>query len=68
MLNIAENKKFYQYTYIDEATRERFLYWYEEHTPTNTVDFIKRLIKHLGYKSKEIQKDNGLNLRIIKQI
>ena len=60
MLNIAENKKFYQYTYIDEATRERFLYWYEEHIPTNTVDFIKRLIKHLGYKSKEIQKDNGI--------
>lgn len=44
--NIAKDKKFYQYTYIDEATGERFLYWYEEHTPTNTVDFINRLIKY----------------------
>ena len=56
---IPEDKKFYQYTYIDEATRERYLYWYEEHTPANTVDFIYRVIKYLGYKPKEIQTDNG---------
>ena len=57
---IAEDKRFYQYTYIDEATRERYLYWYEEHTPTNTVDFVKRVIRYLGYKPKEIQTDNGV--------
>lgn len=45
---------------LNEATRARFLYWYEEHTPTNTVDFINRLIKYLGYKPKEIQTDNGV--------
>ena len=54
------DKKYYQYTYIDEATRERYLYWYEEHTPMNTVDFVKRLIRYLGYKPKEIQTDNGI--------
>lgn len=59
-IQIPEDKKFYQYTYIDEATRERFLYWYEEHTPENTVDFVRRLIKYLGYKPKEIQTDNGI--------
>ena len=58
--SIAEDKKFYQYTYIDEATRERFLYWYEEHTPQNTVDFVKREINYFGYKPKEIQTDNGV--------
>lgn len=52
--------KFYQYTCIDEATRERYLYWYEEHTPVNTVDFIQRCIKYYGYKPKEIQTDNGI--------
>ena len=57
---IPEDKKFYQYTYIEEATRERFLYWYEEHTPMNTVDFVKRLIEYLGYRPKEIQTDNGV--------
>ena len=57
--NIAKEIKFYQYTCIDEASRERYLYWYMEHTPTNTVDFVKRCIKHYGYKAKEIQTDNG---------
>lgn len=50
---------FYQYTCIDEASRERFLYWYTEHSPVNTVDFIKRCIRYFGYKPKEIQTDNG---------
>lgn len=45
---------------IDEATRERFLYWYEEHTPLNTIDFVKRVINHFGYIPKEIQTDNGI--------
>lgn len=53
------DKKFYQYTCIDEATRQRYLYWYEEHTPANTVDFIKRAIKFFNYIPKEIQTDNG---------
>ena len=56
---IAGYRRFYQYTYIDEATRERFLYWYEEHTPMNTVDFVLRVIKYFGYKPKIIQTDNG---------
>lgn len=54
------DKNFYQYTCIDEATRQRFLFWYEEHTPTNTVDFIQKAIKYYGYSPKEIQTDNGI--------
>ena len=57
---IPEDRKYYQYTYIDEATRERFLYWYEEHTPLNTIDFVKRVINYFGYKPREIQTDNGI--------
>ena len=57
---IPKDLKFYQYTCIDEASRERFLYWYEEHTPENTVDFIKKCIAYFGYKPKEIQTDNGI--------
>lgn len=53
------DKRFYQYTCIDEATRERFLYWYDEHTPANTVDFVKRCIAYYEYKPLEIQTDNG---------
>lgn len=58
-VDIPKDKNFYQYTCIDEATRERFLFWYEEHTPMNTVDFIKRCITYYGYKPIEIQTDNG---------
>lgn len=53
------DKRFYQYTCIDEATRERFLFWYDEHTPANTVDFVKRCISYYEYQPFEIQTDNG---------
>ena len=56
---LPKDKRYYQYTCIDEASRERFLHWYEEHTPTNTVDFINRCIKYYRYKAEEIQTDNG---------
>ena len=56
---IPRDMKFYQYTCIDEASRERFLYWYDAHTPENSVDFILRCISYFDYKPKEIQTDNG---------
>lgn len=52
-------QKFYQYTVIDEASRERFIYPYQEQSSYSTVDFIKRAILHFGYKPKIIQTDNG---------
>ena len=57
--DITDNRKYYQYTCIDEADRERYLYWYEEVTPMATVDFVKRCVKYYGYKPKMIQTDNG---------
>ena len=36
-----------------------FLWWYEEVTPANTVDFVRRSIEYFGYKPKTIQTDNG---------
>lgn len=51
--------KFYQWTCIDEATRERFIYHYDAHTPQNTVDFVKKCFLFYGYIPKEIQTDNG---------
>lgn len=58
-VTMQKDRKFYQYTCIDEASRERFLYWYDAHTPEYTVDFIKRCIEYYKYKPKEIQTDNG---------
>lgn len=51
--------KFYQYTIIDEATRERFIYPYKEQTSYSTIDFVKRAILYFGYQPKIIQTDNG---------
>ena len=38
--------KFYQYTVIDEASRERFIYPYREQSSYSTIDFIKRTISN----------------------
>ena len=51
--------KFYQYTVIDEASRERFIYPYKEQSSYSTIDFIKRAITYFGYKPETIQTDNG---------
>ena len=56
---IPSDTKFYQYTCLDEASRQRFLYWYDEQSPYATCDFINRCIKFYGYKPREIQTDNG---------
>ena len=54
-----DGQKFYQYTIIDEASRERFIYPYKEQSSYSTIDFVKRAIVYFGYKPKIIQTDNG---------
>ncbi|MCM1534259.1 MAG: DDE-type integrase/transposase/recombinase, partial [Corallococcus sp.] len=50
---------YYQYTIIDEASRERFIYPYQDHCGASTCDFIKRAIAYFGYAPQIIQTDNG---------
>ena len=52
-------ERFYQYTMIDEASRERFIYPYREQSGYSTMDFINRAILYFGYKPEIIQTDNG---------
>ena len=54
-----DGKHLYQWTAIDECTRIRFVYGFEEHTPENTVKFLKMLFKALPFKIQTIQTDNG---------
>lgn len=49
----------FQYTMIDEATRERFIYAYQEHSGWSTKDFIQRAVVYFGYVPRVIQTDNG---------
>lgn len=56
---VTVQQKYYQYTYIDEASRERFIYPYMEYSSHTAVDFVKRVIMYFGYVPKIIQTDNG---------
>jgi len=60
-------ERFYQYTVIDEASRQRFIFPYKEASSYSTVDFLKRAIKFFGYKPQMIQTDNGPEFTHIKK-
>ena len=54
--------KLYQYTAIDEYTRLRFLYGYEEQSTYSSADFVQRAVKWFkrrGITIECIQTDNG---------
>lgn len=54
-----DGKRLYQWTAIDGCTRLRFVFGYEEHTPENSVDFLKRLRAAFPFPIQTIQTDNG---------
>ena len=56
---LENNRHFYQWTAIDECTRMRFVYGFEEHTPENTVKFLEKLMNAFPFKIQTIQTDNG---------
>lgn len=51
--------KRYQYTAIDDATRARALYIYDEHTQKNAIDFVDRIRSKFPFRIHTIQTDNG---------
>lgn len=59
--------KFYQYTIIDEASRERFIYPFKEQSSYSTVEFVKMAISYFGYKPEIIQTDNGFEFTHFKE-
>lgn len=56
---LRDNKHLYQWTAIDECTRMRFVYGFEEHTPENSVRFLAMVIKAFPFQIQTIQTDNG---------
>lgn len=65
--SVPHDDKYYQYTVIDEATRERFIYPYKEQSSFSSIDFVKRAIAYFGYKPKSIQTDNGFEFAHFKE-
>ncbi len=65
--NLSDDYRYYQYTIIDEASRERFIYAYKEHSSYSSVDFLYRTICYFGYIPKMIQTDNGMEFAHFKE-
>ena len=54
-----DGKRLYQWTAIDEFSRYRFVYGFEDHTPENSVKFLKLLEAAFPFKIEAVQTDNG---------
>lgn len=62
-----DERRYYQYTIIDEATRERFIFPYQDQCAQSTIDFVRRAVIYFGYKPKLIQTDNGSEFTYTRQ-
>ena len=57
---LKNNKHLYQWTAIDECTRMRFVYGFEEHTQENSVKFLRMVERAFPFKIQTVQTDNGV--------
>lgn len=55
----VENRRYYQFTAIDCASRWRYLKIYESIGNSEAIDFLKELIKIAPFKIRAIKTDNG---------
>lgn len=56
---IAGEKKYYQYTAIDEYTRMVYREMYDEHSTYSSQDFIRKVVAFFPFKIELVQTDNG---------
>lgn len=54
-----ENRRYYQYTAIDTATRWRYLQIFQEQSNKNSILFLKEVMSHFPYHIRAIKTDNG---------
>lgn len=54
-----DQRRYFQFTAIDCATRWRHLEIYDEQTNTNAIKFLEKLIKITPFKIKAVKTDNG---------
>lgn len=56
---VADGRKYYQYTAVDECSRWTFREMYDEHSTYSSKDFLEKLVKHAPFPIREVQTDNG---------
>jgi len=54
-----KNKRYYQYTAIDTASRWRYMKIYDEQANHHSVLFLKEVMNNFKYKIQSIKTDNG---------
>lgn len=55
---IADGRRYYQYTAVDECSRWTYREMYEEHSTYSSKDFLLKLIEHAPFPIREVQTDN----------
>lgn len=56
---VADGRKYYQFTAVDECTRWTYREMYDEHSTYSAKDFLISLVQHCPFPIREIQTDNG---------
>lgn len=57
---IERNERYYQYTAIDEYSRQRVVMATKEHSTYESAKFVKLIIKKFKFNIETVQTDNGL--------
>ena len=55
----AKGQKFYQYTFIDEYSRFRYLEAFEEHSTYSSTVFLRHVVEKFPFAIECVQTDNG---------
>ena len=55
----AAEEKYYQYTFIDEYSRFRYLEAFKEHSTCSSTQFLKHVVEKFPYVIECVQTDNG---------
>lgn len=56
---VADGRKYYQYTAVDECSRWTYREMYDEHSTYSSKKFLEGLIRHIPFPIREVQTDNG---------
>mgnify|MGYP001587441411 FL=1 len=59
--DLIGNKKYYQFTAIDCASRWRYLKIYDNYSNSDSIDFLEELIEVAPFRIRAIKTDNGSN-------
>lgn len=59
--DLIGNKQYYQFTAIDCSSRWRYLKIYDNHSNSDSIDFLEELIKIAPFRIRAIKTDNGSN-------